>query len=282
MTDRLSGKELSDEIREGVARTAAELREGGTTPTLAILLATEDEGSKWYTRSIAKAAEKVGIESRLETLSPTASEAEVCAKVEELGGDPGVHAMILQTPLPEGVRVEAAAELIPPGKDVDGMTAANLGRLVGGRGGFAPATAEAVMRLLRWRGVELAGARAVVLGRSTVVGKPVAQLLLAEDATVTVCHSKTRSIEKIAAEADVLVAAVGRARFVTAEFVRPGAVVIDVGTNAGEDGSLVGDVDADSVEGKAGALTPVPGGVGLVTTACLLAHAVEAAQAQAA
>lgn len=278
MTELLAGAEASNAIREEAAGIVAELRSQGTVPTLAIVLATEDEATHWYTRSIVRAAEKVDIDCRLVELSAAASEEEVGAAVAELGMDPGVHGIILQTPLPPGVSAEAVAELIPAEKDIDGMTALNLGRLVAQRGGFAPATAEAVMRLLSWHGVELAGAHAVVLGRSTVVGRPVSQLLLAEDATVTVCHSKTREIEQVASQADVLVVAVGRPRFVTASFVRSGAVVIDVGTNAAEDGSLVGDVDEESVQGVAGALTPVPGGVGPVTTACLLLHAAEAAR----
>lgn len=278
MTELLAGAEASNAIREEAAGIVAELRSQGTVPTLAIVLATEDEATHWYTRSIARAAGKVDIDCRLVELSAAASEEEVGAAVAELGADPGVHGFVLQTPLPPGVSAEAVAELIPAEKDVDGMTALNLGRLVAQRGGFAPATAEAVMRLLSWHGVELAGAHAVVLGRSTVVGRPVSQLLLAEDATVTVCHSKTREIEQVASQADVLVVAVGRPRFVTASFVRSGAVVIDVGTNAAEDGSLVGDVDEESVQGVAGALTPVPGGVGPVTTACLLLHSAEAAR----
>jgi methylenetetrahydrofolate dehydrogenase (NADP+) / methenyltetrahydrofolate cyclohydrolase len=279
MTVELGGGEASNALRAEAAEMAAELRAAGTVPTLAIVLATEDGGAQWYSRAIASAAEKVDVACRLVSLSADASEAEIAAKLEELGRDRGVHGMLMQMPLPAEVDADAMAELIPAEKDIDGMTPLSMGRLLLGRPSFPPATAEAVLRLLKWHGVETAGANVVVIGRSAVVGKPVFHLLLQVDATVTVCHSKTEDLEQIASQADILVVAIGRARFVTADFVRSGATVIDVGTNAAEDGSLVGDVDERSVEGVAGALTPVPGGVGPVTTASLLLHTVEAARA---
>jgi methylenetetrahydrofolate dehydrogenase (NADP+)/methenyltetrahydrofolate cyclohydrolase len=281
MTDELRGDEIAREIRGDVVRRAAELRAGGVTPTLAIVLATEDGGALWYSRAIAKAAEKEGIECRLLELSPESGSAEIAAAIEELAGDDAVHGVILQTPLPPGVDAAELADAIPLGKDVDGMSALSAGHLSLGRRSYAPATAEAVMRILRSHEVELAGTEVAIVGRSAVVGKPLAQLLLGEDATVTVCHSKTRDLPQVTSRADVLVVAVGRARFAGAELVKPGATVIDVGTNAESDGSLAGDVDAAAVEGVAGALTPVPGGVGPVTTATLLLHTVEAAQAAA-
>jgi len=281
MTVELGGGETSNALRTEAAEIAAELRAGGTVPTLAIVLATEDGGAQWYSRAIASAAEKIDFECRLVSLSADAAEAEIAAKLEELARDPAVHGMMMQMPLPAGVDAEGLAELIPAEKDIDGMTSLSMGRLLLGRPSFPPATAEAVLRLLKWHGVETTGANVVVIGRSAVVGKPVFHLLLQVDATVTVCHSKTESLEQIASQADILVVAVGRPRFVTADFVRPGATVIDVGTNATEDGSLVGDVDERSVDGVAGALTPVPGGVGPVTTASLLLHTAEAARALA-
>jgi methylenetetrahydrofolate dehydrogenase (NADP+)/methenyltetrahydrofolate cyclohydrolase len=281
VTADLRGGDASDAIRAEVAEAVVDLRAGGTMPTLAIVLATEDGGAIWYSRAIATAAAKVDIDCRLVSLGATASEAAIRTSIEDLAADPGVHGMILQTPLPAGVSTDALAELVPAEKDIDGMTPLSMGRLVLGRPSFPPATAEAVMRLLKWHGVGLSGADVVVIGRSAVVGKPVFHLLVREDATVTLCHSKTRSIEEIASRADVLVVAIGQPRFVTADFVRPGATVIDVGTNVADDGSLVGDVDERSVEGIAGGLTPVPGGVGPVTTASLLLHTVEAARAAA-
>jgi len=278
---RLDGDGASNALREQVTDAAAELRAGGTIPTLAIILATEDGGAVWYSRAIGTAAEKVGIDCRLVSLPADATEPEIGAQLVELARDPDIHGMLLQTPLPDGVSADAMAELIPAGKDIDGMGPLSMGRLVLGRPSFPPATAEAVVRLLKWHRVEMAGANVVVIGRSAVVGKPLLHLLLREDATVTVCHSKTRSLAEVSSQADVLVVAIGRPRFVTAGFVRGGATVIDVGTNAEGDGSLVGDVDEHSVEAVAGGLTPVPGGVGPVTTASLLLHTVEAAQAYA-
>jgi methylenetetrahydrofolate dehydrogenase (NADP+)/methenyltetrahydrofolate cyclohydrolase len=278
MTAELRGDAIAAEIRADVAGRAAELRAAGRPAGLAIVLATEDGGALWYSRAIAKAAEKEGIECRLLTLSPAAGAAEIGAAVSGLAGDEGVHGIILQTPLPAGVDAGGLADGIPLEKDVDGMSALSAGHLSLGRPAHAPATAEAVVRILRSHGVELAGAEVAIVGRSAVVGKPLAQLLLGEDATVTVCHSRTADLPRVTARADVLVVAVGRPRFAGAEFVKPGATVVDVGTNAEPDGSLVGDVDAAAVDGIAGGLTPVPGGVGPVTTATLLLHTVEAAE----
>lgn len=278
MTAELRGDEIAREIREDVASRSGALRAGGTTPTLAIVLATEDGGALWYSRAIAKAAEKEGIECRLVTLSSEAESAEIAAAIGTLAEDSGVHGIILQSPLPPSADAAELADAIPLAKDVDGMSALSAGHLSLGRRSYAPATAEAVVRILHSYGVELAGTEVAIVGRSAVVGKPLVQLLLAENATVTACHSKTRDLSQVTARADVLVVAVGRARFAGAEFVKPGAIVIDVGTNAESDGSLAGDVDAQSVEGVAGGLTPVPGGVGPVTTATLLLHTVEAAE----
>jgi methylenetetrahydrofolate dehydrogenase (NADP+) / methenyltetrahydrofolate cyclohydrolase len=282
MTRELDGRAAARAVRAQVAESARTLREAGTAPTVAILLATDDGGAQWYSRSIARAAEAEGIDCRLVTLASDASQAQVADALAQLAADDAVHGIILQTPLPPGVSAAEVAALIPPRKDLDGMTALSAGQLVLGQPAFAPATAEATMRLLAAHDVPLAGAEVVVIGRSAVVGKPLAQLLLAADATVTVCHSRTRELATVAARAEVLVVAIGRPRFVGAEHVRPGAIVVDVGTNAEPNGSLVGDVDAAAVDGVAGALSPVPGGVGPLTTATLLHHAVEAAQLAAA
>jgi methylenetetrahydrofolate dehydrogenase (NADP+)/methenyltetrahydrofolate cyclohydrolase len=203
--------------------------------------------------------------------------AEISAVLEELSADALVHGIVLQAPLPAGLSLPQTASAIDPAKDVDGSSPLSLGRLLAGLPAFAPATAQAVLELLDFHGVGVAGRRAVVVGRSVVVGKPVAQLLLARDATVTVCHSRTPDLAAVTREADVLVVAAGRPGLITAEHVRPGAVVIDVGTNTTADGSLTGDVDAASVGPVAGGLSPVPGGVGAVTTAQLLLNTVTAA-----
>ncbi|MEU8149189.1 bifunctional 5,10-methylenetetrahydrofolate dehydrogenase/5,10-methenyltetrahydrofolate cyclohydrolase [Nonomuraea sp. NPDC048901] len=269
----LTGKELAAAIRaETAARVAA-----GPQPKLAVVVATADEASLWYVRSIAKAAAGVGIAFDLADLGPEATATGIRETLERLSADPDVHGVILQTPLPQGASAQELAAAIDPAKDVDGANPLSLGRLAAGLPAFAPATAAAVLALLDHYGVELAGRRAVVVGRSTVVGKPLAHLLLDRNATVTVCHSRTRDLPAVTSTAEVLVAAVGRAGLIGAEHVAPGAVVIDVGTNPTEDGGLAGDVDSAAVADRAGALTPVPGGVGPVTTALLLRHTAQSA-----
>jgi methylenetetrahydrofolate dehydrogenase (NADP+) / methenyltetrahydrofolate cyclohydrolase len=275
MTASLSGRELAAGLRARTTESAAALTAAGTPPRLAIVVATADESSAWYVRSIAKAAAAVGIVCDI--VSPAATVEEIGRALRRLGEDDAVHGIILQTPLPTGVDVADLAAEIPPAKDVDGANPASLGRLAAGLPAFPPATAEAVLALLDHHGVALAGRHAVVVGRSTVVGKPAAHLLLDRNATVTICHSRTSDLAAITRQADVLVAAVGRPGLITPEHVTPGTVVIDVGTNPTADGGLVGDVDPAVAELAAG-LTPVPGGVGPVTTALLLQHTVRAAE----
>ncbi|MGY0235317.1 bifunctional 5,10-methylenetetrahydrofolate dehydrogenase/5,10-methenyltetrahydrofolate cyclohydrolase [Longispora urticae] len=273
----LSGRELAATIRADVAARVAQ----GPAPKLAIVTATADEASAWYVRSLATAAGKVGITCEVLDLGPDAYTATVTDALRKLAADPGTHGVILQTPLPAGVDARAVALAIDPAQDVDGANPESLGRLVCGLPAYPPATAEAVVALLDHHGVPLAGREAVVVGRSTVVGKPLAHLLLDRDATVTVCHSRTADLAAVTRRAEILVVAVGRAGLVRAGHVAPGAMVVDVGTHPTADGGLVGDVDADSVAGVAGALSPVPGGVGPVTTALLLRHTLDAARARA-
>jgi methylenetetrahydrofolate dehydrogenase (NADP+)/methenyltetrahydrofolate cyclohydrolase len=272
----IDGRAVAKALRAEVAAEADRLRGEGVVPTLAVVVPTDDEGTAWYVRSIAKAAEKEGIACRIEHLRAPGKD-EIVAKLQELSADPGVHGIICQTPLPEGVTLGELGSYISPFKDIDGANPESLGRLAQGRRTFAPATAAAVLELLKREDLTLEGAKTVVVGRSNVVGKPAALLLLNESATVTVCHSRTKDLAAVCREADVLVAAVGRAGMIGADFVKPGATVIDVGTNPTEDGGLVGDVDYDAVSAVAGRLTPVPGGVGPVTTALLLHHTVVAA-----
>ncbi|GLW06499.1 bifunctional protein FolD [Microtetraspora sp. NBRC 13810] len=268
----LSGRELAADLRADAARRAAK----GDPPRLAVVTATADESSAWYVRSIAGAAGKAGIACDVVDLGPDAPVETIRRRLAELGADDAVHGVILQTPLPGGATLANLALAIPPGKDVDGAAPLSLGRLMAGLPAFAPATAEAVVALLDRHGVDPAGRRVVVVGRSTVVGKPLSQLLLARNATVTVAHSRTADLAAVTAEADILVAAAGRIGLITPDHVKPGAVVVDVGTNPTPDGGLAGDVDP-AVAGRAGALSPVPGGVGPVTTALLLQHTVKAA-----
>ena len=271
----LTGRELATTIRAAAAARAAELTVAGRQPRLAVVTATDDEASAAYARSIANAAGKEGIAC---DLLRTTTAAGVSATLAQLADDPEVHGVMLQTPLPEGALLADLARAIPAGKDVDGASPESLGRLTAGLPAFAPATAEAVLALLDYYHVELHGRHAVVVGRSVVVGKPVAHLLLDRHATVTISHSRTADLAAITRQADVLVVAAGRASLIGPEHVSPGATVIDVGTNVTDDGLLAGDVDP-AVAGVAAALSPVPGGVGPVTTALLLRHVVEAAAA---
>ena len=281
----LSGRELAAEIRAATAASAAELTAAGRTPRLAVVTATADEASAWYVRSLARTAAKAGIACDVTDLIPNdpgrlesqaATVAGIRTALTTLSGNPAVHGILLQTPLPGGTPLAELAGFIDPAKDVDGANPVSLGRLMTGLPAFAPATAAAVLALLDHHQVALSGRRAVVVGRSAVVGKPVAQLLLARDATVTVCHSRTRDLADVTVWAEVLVVAAGRAGLIGREHVAVGATVIDVGTNALPDGGLAGDVSPD-VADIAGALSPVPGGVGPVTTALLLRHVTEAA-----
>jgi methylenetetrahydrofolate dehydrogenase (NADP+) / methenyltetrahydrofolate cyclohydrolase len=267
----VDGKAIAARVREEVSDLVATLP---TTATLAVVVPTDDEATDWYVRSIRRTAEKVGV--RCSVLKP----ADVTAELDLLSAQPGVHAIICQTPLPEGVTLADVGGHIAVEKDVDGANPASLGRLAAGLPAFAPATAAAVLEILHHEGIPLQGAAVTVVGRSIVVGKPTALLLLAEDATVTVAHSRTADLAQVCRRADVLVAAVGRTGLITDEHIKPGAVVIDVGTNPTADGGLAGDVDPAVTHPSA--LTPVPGGVGPVTTMLLLRNTLRAAAGQAA
>ena len=276
-TKTLGGTQLAREIRAQVTSAAAELTLLGVTPRLAVVVATDDESSAWYVRSIAKTAAKSGILCDIVDLGADATPQGIRAELEALSADPAVHGIILQTPLPAGANFEDLAASIAPDKDVDGANPLSLGRLAAGLPAYAPATAAAVLALLDHYEVGLTGRTCVVVGRSNVVGKPAAQLLLRRDATVTVCHRYTENLDDYTRTADVLVVAVGRPGLITAEHVTESAIVIDVGTNPTADGGLVGDVDETAVSGRVSGLTPVPGGVGPVTTALLLRHTIQSA-----
>lgn len=283
MTQLVDGRAIAAAIEEQTAAAAARVRAAGTVPALAVLLPTDDPGAAWYVRSIERAAARAGVSGQVHRLAGPAGPAEITGRLAELSADPAVHGIICQTPLPPGSTLATVGQAIDVAKDVDGANPASLGRLAAGLpGAFPPATAAAVLAILHHEDVALRGRRAVVVGRSTVAGKPAALLLLAEDATVTICHSRTRNLAAMCREAEVLVVAAGRASLIGPDHVAPGAVVIDVGTNPAPGGGLAGDVDAAAVTGIADLLTPVPGGVGPVTTALLIQAAVLAAAGQAA
>ena len=277
MTKSLGGGELTSTIRADVTAQVAALAQTGVQVRLAVVTATVDESTAWYVRSIAKAAGRTGIRCDIVDLGPDADTGAIHSAVAGLSADPEVHGIILQTPLPAGTDIATVRYAIDPDKDVDGSNPVSLGRMLADQRAFAPATAQAVMALLDHHGVELSGRVAAVVGRSVVVGTPVAHLLVQRDATVTLCHRHTRDLSASTRPAEIIVVAVGVPGLITAAHVADGAIVIDVGTTATDDGRLLGDVDATAVEGRAGGLTPVPGGVGPVTTALLLANTVSAA-----
>ena len=279
MAQALSGRPLARKIREELFIATTQLASQGIVPTLALVVATKDEAANSYIQLISKTAQTVGISTKLVELGEQASQVILATELIKLADDDTIHAIILQTPLPKHVDGDALRALIPLQKDVDGANPLSAGRLFCGLDSYVPATAVAVMRLLDEYGVPLSGAHTVVVGRSRVVGKPLAHLLLNQNATVTICHSKTQNLAQLTRQADVLVAAVGKAGLISGEHVKPGAIVIDVGTNISESG-MVGDVHAQSVEKVAGGLSPVPGGVGPVTTAILLQQTILAAKAK--
>ena len=274
----IDGKAIAAQVRE---RVRADVAEMDVKPGLATILVGDDPASHVYVRNKRKASEEVGISSFDHDLAASVPENELADLIRRLNDDDAVNGILLQLPVPGHIDPDAMIELIDPLKDVDGLTTTNAGRLVQGRDGLVSCTPLGVMELLHSEEVELRGVEAVVIGRSQLVGRPLASLLLARDATVTMCHSRTRDLAEVCRRADVLVAAVGQAELVTAEMVGDGAVVIDVGINRTDDG-LVGDVDFDAVAQKASAITPVPGGVGPMTIAMLLANTVKAARLQAA
>lgn len=278
MSRRIDGRAIAARITEQTASSAAALRERGVTPVLAIVVPNDDPGAAWYVRALQRLAARAGVECQVHQRSEPPAAADVLAKLAELSADPAVHGIICQAPLPQGLALAAAGTEIAVSKDVDGANPASLGGLAAGVPGvFAPATAAAVMEILKHEGVPLVGRRAVVVGRSNIVGKPAALLLLAEHATVTITHSRTQNLPEVCREAEILVVAVGRPKLIGPEYVAPGAVIIDVGTSPAEDGSLIGDVDTEAAEPVASAITPVPGGVGPVTTAQLMRQTVRAA-----
>ena len=273
---RIDGKAVAAACRQECAERAAALRASGIEPHLAVVLVGEDPASQVYVRNKHRACEEAGIRSTIHTLPAQSGQDALEEQVRALNDDSSVDGVLVQLPLPKGYNESRVLSLIDPEKDVDGFHAVSAGRLFHGEETFVPCTPRGVMRLLEAYGIDPTGKRAVVVGRSNIVGKPMGMLLLSANATVTLCHSRTRDLASVTREADILVAAIGRAGFITGEMVKPGAAVIDVGINR-VDGKLKGDVDAQSVDPVAGWLTPVPGGVGPMTIAMLLENTLDAA-----
>jgi methylenetetrahydrofolate dehydrogenase (NADP+) / methenyltetrahydrofolate cyclohydrolase len=279
----IDGKAVAQTVRAEVARGVAEFRaKYGRAPGLEVILAGDDPASAVYVRNKEKAAEEVGMNGKVHRLPAAVSQDVLLGLVRELNADAGVDGILVQLPLPSGLDSQAVVQSVDPAKDVDGLHVSSAGALWSGRGGLVPCTPRGCLRLLDHAGVKLEGARAVVVGRSPLVGKPVAALLLERNATVTLAHSKSRDLRGICREADVIVAAVGRRNLIGGDFIKPGAAVIDVGTNRDDQGKLCGDVDFAAAEKVAGFITPVPGGVGPMTIAMLLENTLLAASARAA
>lgn len=278
MAQLIDGKAIAALIRAEQATRAARLKESGIEPALAVILVGEDPASKVYVRNKARACKECGIRSEVIRMSAETTQAELMAEIERVNSDPALHGLLIQLPLPAHLDEAAALAAVDWRKDVDGFHKMNAGALLEGEEGVRPCTPAGCMELLRRSHVPLTGANAVVVGRSNIVGKPMALMLLEANCTVTICHSRTRNLAEIVKDADIVVAAVGRAGFITGDMIKPGAAVIDVGINRREDGTLCGDVDFDAAQEKAGWITPVPGGVGPMTIAMLMKNTLDAAE----
>jgi methylenetetrahydrofolate dehydrogenase (NADP+)/methenyltetrahydrofolate cyclohydrolase len=274
----IDGNALSQQLRAQVAIDTAKLKAQGLTPGLAVVLVGDNQASQVYVRNKVKACEDAGLHSVLEKYDATMTEADLLARVAALNNDDTIHGILVQLPLPAHIDAQKVIEAISPAKDVDGFHIASAGALMTGMSGFWPCTPYGCMKMLESIGYDLKGKHAVVIGRSNIVGKPMALMLLQKDATVTVAHSRTQNLKALTLQADVIVAAVGKRNVLTADMVKPGAVVLDVGMNRNDEGKLCGDVDFDGVKAVAGYITPVPGGVGPMTITMLLVNTLESAQ----
>jgi methylenetetrahydrofolate dehydrogenase (NADP+)/methenyltetrahydrofolate cyclohydrolase len=274
----IDGNALSAQLRADVMRRADALKARGITPGLAVLLVGENSASQVYVRNKVKACADAGLHSVLERHDADMTEAALLARIDALNKDPAIHGILVQLPVPKHIDANKVIEAIAPEKDVDGFHIASAGALMVGQPGFVPCTPYGCMKMLESIGYDLRGKHAVVIGRSNIVGKPMAMLLLQQNATVTICHSGTKDLKAMTLQADVIVAAVGKVNVLTADMVKPGAVVIDVGMNRNAEGKLCGDVDYAGVREVAGHITPVPGGVGPMTITMLLVNTLESAE----
>lgn len=279
MAELINGKELAEKMQAEIAIKVNKLKEKDIHPGLVVLLVGENPASQVYVRNKERSAKTIGIYSKVERYAQTISETDLLAEIEKYNQDPRFHGILVQLPLPEHIDEEKVLLAIDPKKDVDGFHPMNLGRLLAGNPDKIPCTPYGIMKMFEAYDIDLSGKRAVVIGRSNIVGKPMAQLMLMADATVTIAHSKTKQLPELAKEADILVVAIGRGHFITKEFIKPGAVVIDVGMNRDENGKLIGDVKFDEVEPLASYITPVPKGVGPMTITMLMYQTVMAAEA---
>ncbi|TWT08168.1 bifunctional methylenetetrahydrofolate dehydrogenase/methenyltetrahydrofolate cyclohydrolase FolD [Planococcus sp. CPCC 101016] len=279
MTAKLiDGKAVSQKIKVQVKERVEKLAQQGIVPGLAVVLVGENSASLTYVKNKKKTCEALGMRSDLHQFPDTLTEQELLGKIDELNNDPAIHGILVQLPLPGQIDEFKVISAISPEKDVDGFHPISVGNMMIGKDAFLPCTPHGIMELLSHYGIDPAGKHAVVVGRSNIVGKPIGQLLLQKDATVTYCHSKTKDLSSFTAQADILIAAIGRAKFIDHTFIKPGAVIIDVGMNRDENGKLCGDVDFQDVQETAGFVTPVPGGVGPMTIAMLMGNTLESAE----
>ena len=278
MAQILDGKELAKKVREGLKVEVDKLKENGVNPKLAVIMVGNNSASAVYVKNKSNACKKVGIDFEEFLLPEETTEEELIKLIEELNNNQNVHGILLQSPVPQHININKAFETILPEKDVDGFNAVNVGNLTIGRDCFVSCTPYGIMRMFEEYNIDIAGKSAVVIGRSNIVGKPMLQCLLSKDATVTICHSKTTNLEQVVKGADIVVAAIGKPNFVTGNMIKEGAVVIDVGINRLEDGTLCGDVNYEQAFEKASYITPVPGGVGPMTVAMLVENVVKAAK----
>ncbi|WP_010650816.1 bifunctional methylenetetrahydrofolate dehydrogenase/methenyltetrahydrofolate cyclohydrolase FolD [Oceanobacillus massiliensis] len=274
----INGKELSKELKLEMKAEVDILKRKGLTPHLSVVLVGDNPASKSYVKGKEKAAAETGISSSLIELPVSTTEAELLQLIQELNEDDSVHGILVQLPLPSQIREQQVIEAIHPDKDVDGFHPSNIGKMMTGEDTFLPCTPYGIITMLKSKNITIEGKHAVVIGRSNIVGKPIGQLLLNENATVTYCHSRTKNMQQLAAAADILIAAIGKAHFITDDYIKEGAVVIDVGINRQSDGSLTGDVDFESAKEKAAYITPVPRGVGPMTITMLLKNTIKAAK----
>ena len=273
----IDGKKLAKEIRENLKIKCDELKEKGANPKLVVIMVGEDKASQVYVRNKSKACNKIGIEFEEYLLNENIQQEELIELIQKLNNDITIHGILLQSPIPAHLNINEAIRTIAPEKDVDGFNPVNVGKLCLNQDTFVSCTPYGIMKMFEAYNIDLTGKNVTILGRSNIVGKPLIQCCLNKNATVTVCHSKTKDLKKYTKDADVIIAAIGKSKFVTADMIKQGAVVIDVGINRGEDGKITGDVDFENVSQKASYITPVPGGVGPMTIAMLMNNVIKAA-----
>lgn len=280
MAEILDGKKLAKEIRENLKKEVEVLKEKNIIPHFAVIMVGDNDASKVYVKNKSKACDEIGIEFKEYLLPKETTQEELISLIKKLNEDKATNGILLQSPIPEPLNIQEAFNTIAPEKDVDGFNSYNVGNLCIGQDGFVPCTPLGIMRILEKYKIEIDGKKVAIIGRSNIVGKPMAQCMLAKNATVTICHSKTKELKKELQDADIIVAAVGRRNIVTNDLVKDGAVIIDVGMNRNDEGKLCGDVDFENVKEKASYITPVPGGVGPMTIAMLMENVVKAAKKQ--